>query len=1337
MLSAMDNKYKEFGELIASLRIRAGLTQQSDLAKLLATTQQTVSRWELGTSRPKQSQIALIAKALSFNVNDLLSAAGYREQSKPAVASFDQAFPVDSLTAESFERFCLYFLSAIYPEAKVHRAGGQGHQQDGLDVELVLSNGTRHTFQCKRVDEFGPAKVLAAIGAHTRPAEKKHLLLSRIASPKARRILDGHPEWELWDKEDISRIVRQRLSPEQRVRLVDTFFAGQRLALLGETEYGPWQTRAEFFAPYEDASGAFSHAWKLIGRGTDLDGISESFSKAEVGVVFLVGAGGRGKSRLLKESVELYEQQNPATVVRFLAPSQDLTIRSLHELGAGAKLLIVDDAHDRQDLAPLFQFVAVKANNTKLVLATRSYGLPLLKNQAASFSLVNERISVIDLEPLTIQQTESLAIQVLEHYSGPVNLAKQIASLTRDCPLATVIASHVVAREGAHFNRLANEETFRSTLMSRFHHVIAGELGSKSDSDAIKKLLRIVALTQPFNPSDESFAALVESIEGINIPETNKLIRNLSVGGVLFKRGRRYRLSPDMLTDFIIEDACIAEDGRSTGYAEQVFAHANFEQTKNLLVNMGKVDWRRSQGNPDDSILLADIWHQIGDSDRYIDAVTEVAYYQSRRSLDYAERFIREGRDPQQLTKLIKYAGYDIDHLPRACECLWEIGKDDARKLNQYPDHAIRILKELCEPERNKPVEHNEVLVDFAISLLARNDSWNHAYTPFDILEGILETEGDEIISEGADTYFERFLINPKFVAKLRLRAIEAAIAILTGPNKKRALLAADFLGNAFRFPVHGSSDELRQEWTEQFVLAFKKILEAVETAPLEPLVYLELLKGIHWLTKRPEKELAKLAAHFVSLQNDSIEFKVMRALLDGWGDLFERRDYKRWQQAVTDWSNQLINDLLQTYSDPKALWQFIDKHMDAIKEVAPDKLGAGQNLIGRVVDRATVAFAEVMLEQSLCDSDSNATLFVGIPLSKLYKENHLRARDFAMQLLTSDIPQKQVAVARAYLWSGCLRLELDEDMRIYRDLLKCKSDWVVDNGISTLYTSGPSEPGTIIDLCKCIEMKRSSSLADAAIGLLCHHKLIENLPSEDIQFFLEQLKNLPDLEGHWTQTFLSEVSFVHAEPLAKFFFDRVEIAADAGDWQFSPCNHDAYELVPLRFMESGKTALLLRQFASWVTLRSDEVFRYRAAQLFETMFCPMNDEVVRFFEGWINRSGEGDIQLITRLLSLDASRIIFEYRQIVQALLQRAKQYGKECEERALSQLYGGAVSGVRSAAWGEAFPEDIEMKDKCEAALKTASRFSSEYKLFELLKKNAESGIRRSVREIDEFED
>ena len=1333
---AGDSKYKEFGKRLANWRTNAGFAQQSDLATKLKTTQQTVSRWELGDSRPRQNQIPLIAKTLRISADQLLEAAGYTTKPSPVVVSFDQLFPIDSLSAESFERFCLYFLSEIYPGARIHRAGSQGHKQQGLDVEIELENKKRLTFQCKRVDEFGPSKVLAAIGAHTREADEKYLLLSRIASPKARQALDDHPDWNLWDKEDITRILR-KLPREQQIRLVDMFFPGQRLALLGETEYGPWQKTEEFFAPFQDAAGAFSHAWHLVGRTSESSTLSQALAKHDVNVVFLFGAGGTGKSRLLKETIEKYEKLNPTHVVRFLSPSQELTIRSLQELGTSPKLLIVDDAHDRLDLEPLFQFASNLSNLTKLLISSRPYGASHLKNQAAAYSISNERTATIDLAPIAIEQSETLALEVLQHFSGPTKLAKQIARLTRDCTLATVIASHVVAKDGAHFNRLSNEEVFRSTLMSRFQHVIAGNVGSKADADSIRRLMRVIALTQPFSPADESFSALVQAVEGITIPETNRLVRNLSVGGVLFKRGRKYRLSPDMLADFIIEDACIAGDGQSTGYAEKVFAHSNLHQAKNLLLNMGKVDWRMSNGNPNDSNLLAYLWNEIGASGRYIDAVTEVAYFQPRRSLDYAERLIREGREIRKLSKLIRNAGYDLNHLPRACQLLWEIGKDDSRKLNQYPDHPIRILNELCEPERSKPVEHNKVLVDYSIFLLSQEDSWGHAYTPFDILKGILETEGDDLYAEGRHTVFERFLINPNFVKTERLRAIEAAIEILIGPNKQRAILAADFLGNAFRFPVHAIDDELRQEWTKQFVSAFEKILEAISSVPLDPLVYLELLQAVHGLTKRPEKKLANLVKRFVDLQATSIEFRLIRALVDSWGDLFERRDYKRWQVDVANWNDSLSQDLLKQFPNPKALWLFIDTQLAAIKQICPDKLQTGMTFIAKLIEHAECAFAEEILEKSLAD-DSSARLYAGIALAKLFKEHHPRARQLAQRLLKSDNPQNQVAVARSFMWSGALRFEnAEQDLQTFRELLGGNNDWVVDNGISTLYTAGPTDPLAIIELCKCVDMKRSADLADATLGLLCHHKLNECLGDEDILFFMDQLKDLPKVEGHWTQTFLADMSYTHPELTADFFFHRVEKAADSGDWYFSPFNHHAYEQVPLRFMKSGKSSILLVRFVNWVVHRDDSLFRYRAEQLFEIMFCPLNDEVLSFLESWITRASETEVKLIAKFCSSDARRIIFEHSHILKALLQRAKQYGRESEENAISQLYGGAITGVKSAAFGEAFQEDVEMKAKCDTLLQTISKFAPEYRLIELLRKNSEREILTSVREVDDIED
>jgi hypothetical protein len=279
--------------------------------------------------------------------------------------------------------------------------------------------------------------------------------------------------------------------------------------------------------------------------------------------------------------------------------------------------------------------------------------------------------------------------------------AKDIAGLTYDCPLATVVGAQIVAKEKTLFDLARNEASFRTTLFGRFENVVAGEIGAKADAGPIKQLLKVLALLQPFHPDDARLLAAIEQIEGIAPHESSRLIKLLTNGGVLFKRGVRYRLSPDVLADYIIEANCIDVQEKSTGYAELVFSAIGPEHLENLLVNLGKLDWLRSNGNPTNSQLLDDIWTTLVPespyNDPYIRAVTAVAFYQPAKALQFAERLIRQGRYLDQLPELLRYAAYNMHYLKEACEALWEIGKSDNRELNQTPSHAIRILAEMCE----------------------------------------------------------------------------------------------------------------------------------------------------------------------------------------------------------------------------------------------------------------------------------------------------------------------------------------------------------------------------------------------------------------------------------------------------------------------------------------------------------------------------------------------------------------------------------------------------------------------------------------------------------------
>src|SRR5262249_38448864 len=153
-------------------------------------------------------------------------------------------------------------------------------------------------------------------------------------------------------------------------------------------------------------------------------------------------------------------------------------------------------------------------------------------------------------------------------------------------------------------------------------------------------------------------------------------------------------------------------------------------------------------------------------------------------------------------------------YLREVCELLWHLGKDDQRETNPYPEHAMRILRELCKVAPGKPERCNEVVVDFGLSLLDEADSWKHRYTPFDFLSGILELEGHTASATWKTVTWSRFHVTPDFAAPLRKKVVEAILRLLAQDDSRAAFQAAKELERAVRYPMSGDS---RERWAAEF----------------------------------------------------------------------------------------------------------------------------------------------------------------------------------------------------------------------------------------------------------------------------------------------------------------------------------------------------------------------------------------------------------------------------------------------------------------------------------------------------------------------------------------
>lgn len=1339
--------YHTLGNLIAALRVQAGLAQQSDLAVLARTTQQTISRWEAGSSRPRVEQIPLLSSALNANLEELLAAAGYTPQLP--VATFDQPFPIDALNPDTFERFCLYFISNLHPTAQVHRVGGQGHTQDGLDVDAVFPDGTCFTFQCKRVQDFGPTKVHAAVKAHTRPAEEKYLLLTRpAASPQARLAIRDYERWDIWDREDVSRMIRQYLSKDQQLRLVDTFFRGQRLALLGETEAGPWQTTSEFFDPFASELRAFNHQWNLVGRNDDVAAILKALTDPSISATFLIGPGGSGKSRVLKQAINVLEYNHPEIMVRFLSPTNDATNKSLEDLGGRRKLLIIDDAHDRESLQLLFQYVAAPANKATLLLSFRPYGLNHIKGQASTFALAGDCVVEHRLNPLSVEQTTQLARQVLTKFDGPIAATEDIARLTLDCPLFTVIGAQVVSAEKLPLELVKKEDLFRSTLMGKFQDVVAGHIGSKTDAPFIKKLLNVLALVQPFHIEDITIQCVAEQVEGLPPPDTCRLLRLLVEAGVIFKRGGKYRLSPDLLADYIIEQACIGVEERSTGYAERVFDAMPPGQVDHVLLNLGKLDWRRSNGDPSNSRLLDGIWSKLKPSTEYADphvaAVTAVAYYQPQRALRFAENLIWEGAYLRDIPTLLRNIAYNLDYVRAACECLWELGKMDTRALNSNPGHAIRIMAELCAVEPNKPIAYNEAVVQFAIDLVTDDSSWEQAYSPFDILKGIVLTEGHTTTSTGKAVTFSSFLVKPEAVSALRASTIDVAISLLVRPNLKAGVLAAKFLHECLRYPMGmfkvQLGPEARDGWVNEFVTTLEKMERQVRSGNVAPVVLIEIIKSVSWHALYANGRTTPIAERIVEDLPDSLEFRTVLALMDGYGRLVgAHEDIRKRQEELQERTTSLTNDLLAAYPEPQNLLRFIGGLLRDIH-----RAGSSSSPYGflETVIHASYGFAKAIVEAGLQDVQSPTTQFAGIALGRLLEDDRSLALVLAGRYIGSGARELQAAVGRAYCVVDPKASQYaEEDLLLIRAVLTSKDAWVVQHGIEAVRSVARSDRSLAVELLKCVDMSISARIADDLCLLFQRDEMIpfKSLSPEDIEYFLSRLMPIPQLDGYWIETFLARASKHHAIKTAAFFMARLELAVSQEDWGFRACNHGPYVNVPLRFREAAEFGRLLRQVSErlLVQLKSNQWAAYRAGEVFDAMFGPFDEELLTFIQQWADVGSADDIRLIAHIVAEANPDLVIEHRAYVVRLIETASKLGSDMLDMMVDSLYRSAISGLRTSTPGKPSPRDTTMRDEAKKALQDLPKFAPARRLYELMKKDAQANIADSIRQGEIFED
>lgn len=148
----------------------------------------------------------------------------------PPVSTSKQLLPFDKLRWEDFERLCLRLVRLESDVVDCRVYGVRGDRQAGIDLFALLRSGYYITYQCKRVKEFGPKKITAAISTFAQGRwynRSKRFVLCTSESLASTQRTDaiqqarsrlGEVELLIWDAETLS------ISLKAHPRIVDDFF---------------------------------------------------------------------------------------------------------------------------------------------------------------------------------------------------------------------------------------------------------------------------------------------------------------------------------------------------------------------------------------------------------------------------------------------------------------------------------------------------------------------------------------------------------------------------------------------------------------------------------------------------------------------------------------------------------------------------------------------------------------------------------------------------------------------------------------------------------------------------------------------------------------------------------------------------------------------------------------------------------------------------------------------------------------------------------------------------------------------------------------------------------
>ena len=1120
----------------------------------------------------------------------------------------------------------------------------------------------------------------------------------------------------------------------------------------------------QFFLPWLSPRRVFSHEWELVGRREVKEQLVNFSGVGSLHrVAILPGRGGIGKTRLLLAVARSVEGGVHPAVVRFVAEGQRVRAEDVKALPEGA-LLVLDDGHRREDL-DLVLAAALRARHPpKLLISTRPYGLEGIQGHLARIGYDLSDVLVIDeLRELSREESIILARQALG--SEHDHLAQALVRVTGDSPLVTVVGGRLLAEEALPPSLLSHHQRFRDSVLALMADEYAKAIGDLVDRILARQILELIAALGSLRVGSEALLGRAAEFLDIQPDQLKRVVGALEGAGVLVKRGDALRITPDVLSDFLYHRAAVA-NGRDTGFVDRVYSSFADLAGAQVLAGLAELDWRVRETNAAKFDLLEHVWTDVvakfraASYYRRVEILRElktVSFYQPHRVLELVELAMSEDVAPDGDEPVFGLVGWTQERVLRAIppllqrvayhpvcrdtalDLLWMIGRNDERALNPNPEHAVRVLADLAS-YKNHRLDIISAVLDAIERWLEDPEVHEHIHSVLDLVDPMLKKAGSRSEARGNQLVFDPFFVNPETTRAVRDRALAIVDRCLGSPSLKVVLRAVSSLEDALRPPMGHfgltAGDDLHDRWLPEQRTVISRLSMLMNTQP-DPLVAIAVSQAVSWHARFGQNlQLREAARELIRCLPWSFELGMAKhmssrrfrcELKEGIDTNWDEGDLNLHEReaSLSIERHNLVDEFIARYPEPSSGAQWLEERLTVIRN-AGEQCDAAQFLA--TLSERHPKYGALVVRNVMDKSPSALTDGLGALIAGVRVADETVAFALCAEAADSQDSRLRAAAANVCRQAMCGSSPAGEWVALLRRLLSDEDMMVVRASLPALSVLGDEDPSLEQDLALEVKPGRDSKVVDQLLFTIAHSKRsgFRELDDRSVEQFLEKLRGVEDLDGHWIKEFLRHASRVAPRAVVDLVLFRARTARELDRLKFRAIPHD-FENAVTGFNEVEDREGLVREVRDLALMDEGDHLPRWISRLFVAVSQGIDELGRSILQEWIDSESEDELRAVAALISEAHWRFCLDHHGFTAGLLRRAQEFGPELLDSCRGALLSSVNTRGGAGVVGQPMPQDLETRDRAQAIANGLRKGSVEREFYEHIAASAEGSISR----------